>query len=354
MPDTAAQSPDLSLAGLAAHAGAPRSHDGLTVFPLLAEPATPMVVDLLVDAIAAGTLTISEVGTGTVPSLLARNAGAADVLILDGEQLIGARQNRITNRSILLASGTTSEIPVSCMEQGRWHFTSETFSPAEGARQAPSGVRRHARDMEVEVAVARGRGTHDAAAMAQGVVWGTIGALSEGLGGRSPTGAMDEVYERNRPRLESWLAHYPLEAGQIGIAAFLDARPLALDAVGCPGLWARVHARFLGGYVVDALAHRATGRRSEEDSASPGRGSVERFLVDVNTAHRIESDTVGCGRYQVLSGSAVGAELVDDRADAPRLAHLSAFPALRDAVRPDPAGLSRRLPLAAPSRRRRS
>jgi hypothetical protein len=37
-----------------------------------------------------------------VPELIATNRGDADVLVLDGEQLIGARQNRMTNRSILL------------------------------------------------------------------------------------------------------------------------------------------------------------------------------------------------------------------------------------------------------------
>jgi hypothetical protein len=79
-------------------AGAPRSFRGLTVFPLISEPRSPLPYDLLLDAIGEGSLKIREIGSGSVPNLLAQNFGTTDVLILDGEQLIGARQNRITNR----------------------------------------------------------------------------------------------------------------------------------------------------------------------------------------------------------------------------------------------------------------
>jgi hypothetical protein len=137
---------------------------------------------------------------------------------------------------------------------------------------------------------------------------------------------MDDVYERRHEDVDAWLQHYPPDPGQVGIAAFLDDRPLALDAVGCPGLWWRVHARFLGGYVMDALARRGGRKPRASDAVMPGPEAAERFLADVSTARRIDSDTVGCGRYRVLSGSAIGAELVDDRHGASRLAHLSAYP----------------------------
>jgi len=38
---------------------------------------------------------------------------------LDGEELIGAKQNRIVNLTILVAAGQTLHIPVSCVEAGR-------------------------------------------------------------------------------------------------------------------------------------------------------------------------------------------------------------------------------------------
>ncbi len=292
--------------------GAPRSFRGLTVFPLIAEVDRRLPYDLLIDAIGAGDLTIREIGSGTVPNLLAHNTGVTDVLILDGEQLIGAKQNRITNRSILLASGAKTEIPVSCMEQGRWHFTSDEFAPAPRARHAPSHVRRHARVAEAEVAEATGRGRRDSAAMAQGLVWNSIDEMSSSLGGMSDTGAMDEVYERLDMDVESWLMHFPCDDGQFGLLAFLGARPIAVDALGCSELWARVHRRFLGGYVMDALAWQGSEPARVRSVETPDTHAAERLLAAVGKARRIDSDTVGSGEYRVLTGEAIGGELVAD------------------------------------------
>ncbi len=334
-------------------AGAPRSFRGLTVFPLIAESGPPLPYDLLVDAIGNGSLTIREIGSGTVPNLLAHNVGSTDVLILDGEQLIGARQNRITNRSILLAAGAKTEIPVSCMEQGRRHFTSDEFAPAPKARHAPSHVRRHAKFAEMHAAVATGRGSRDSAAMAQGEVWNSIDELSSTLGGRSRTGAMDDVYERRDADVESWLDHFPAESGQVGILAFLGTDPLALDSIGCADLWGRLHGRFLGGYVMDALAWNGGRNYRTPDGETPGQEAADRFLDAVGAARRIESDTAGSGEYRILAGTAIGGEVIDDTRGEPRLVHLSAFPSddvrrgTRPVTRPDEGS-----PLPPPSRRR--
>jgi hypothetical protein len=43
-------------------------------------------------------------------------------LLLDGEQLVGAKQNRIPNMIVLVAAQTEVTIPVSCVEQGRWGY----------------------------------------------------------------------------------------------------------------------------------------------------------------------------------------------------------------------------------------
>ncbi len=342
----------LGLAGLRLRP--PRARDGLAVFPLVAEVDPPLPYALLLDALSAGAVAIGEVGTGTVPSLLAHNRGDSDVLILDGEQLVGARQNRITNRSILLEAGSKTEIPVSCMEQGRWHFTTDAFAPPPKARHAPANVRRHAREAEAAVAASTGRVGRRAAAMAQGAVWNQIHAYGLKLGGTSQTGAMDEVYERRDADIESWLAAFPLEEGQVGLLAFLNGAPLGLDAIGCPELFARLHERFLGGYVMDALAAGADpGSGRERAAGPPDEADALRFLAEVSGAGRSPSEAIGKGEYRVLTGAAIGGELVDGPAGGLRLVHLSAFPAGTDRTGAVPAGpTAEARPFAPPSRRR--
>ena len=122
--------------------GVAQHHHHLTVFPILAETEGNLPYLLMADAMATGVLTIKEVGQGQVPLLEAKNRALDPILILDGEQLVGAKQNRMTNRSIILPPESVTKIPVSCMEHGRWHFVGDAFAAAP--QHAPSKVRRKA------------------------------------------------------------------------------------------------------------------------------------------------------------------------------------------------------------------
>ena len=86
----------------------------------------------LKEALEQGLLTITEVGhEGTVPELKVINKGDSAVLLLDGEELVGAKQNRVLNTTILLAGHTETVIPVSCTEHGRWSYQSSTFGDSD-------------------------------------------------------------------------------------------------------------------------------------------------------------------------------------------------------------------------------
>ncbi len=337
--------------------GAPQAHRNLTIFPLLAAGAPELPYALLTDALAAGTVHIGEVGQGTVPALLARNDGDIDVLVLDGEQLIGSRQNRMTNRSLLLPAGSTIELPVSCMEHGRWHFASETMRPAP--QHSPAKVRRSAREVEARRARVGQAAAHDVLREAQGEVWDAIADTASKLGVHSATGAMDALYVERAPELDEMRQAFPPVEGQVGLLAFVGDAPIGLDVVGGRALYARLHGRLLRGYVMDAL-DRASGQadvslppygvRPPAPAGVPAAPAVQAYLAAVRAARRVPSPTVGKGAYAVLTGAVIGGELLDGDEDA----HLSAFP---DEPRPDPqpdgGWIVDERPLPPPSQRRR-
>ena len=334
--------------------GKPQHHENLTLFPILAQMDRDLQYLLMADALASGALAISEKGSGEVPVLVARNASPQPILVLDGEQLVGARQNRMTNRSILLPPMSTLEIPVSCMEHGRWHFVSDGFASAP--HHAPSKVRRKPRETEVRVmreSAARGlgeRSSHQDLHMSQGEVWHEIREMSANLGSESRTGALDALYAPRRDTMERWIEAFPLLPLQVGLVVFLGNTPLGMDAVGSPGLFAPLHRRILTGYILDAMegleeeAPALRKRRRARTSSAP------QFVEAVRQAARTPSESVGLGEYRVLHGSVLGGELVNQD----HTVHLSAFPlgngrSQGDSTEP---GQEAR-PIARPSHRRR-
>ncbi len=300
------------------------------------------------DAIAAGTLRIGEVGQGMVPTLLAQNAGDVDVLLLDGEQLIGSKQNRMANRSILLPARSTVHIPVSCMEHGRWHFDTDVMSAAP--QYSPAKLRRRAREVEARHACAGMPASPVALQQAQGEVWDSIAETADKLGGHTPTGAMDAIYQANARRLDEMERAFPAVPGQVGLLAFAgpDAGDVVgLDLVGGRTLYGRLHARLLRGDLLDALDRAADRAGHPVAAAQPA--TAQAYLAAVRTAARAAAPTVGKGSYAVLTGSVIGGELLDSDA----VVHLSAFPPDERDRRPVGPGLMRESPLARPSDRRR-
>src|SRR5512138_1836745 len=108
--------------------GEPAVHHNLAVFPLIGGRTGRPPYDTLREALDAGRVAVTEVSEGgSVPSLALENRGGRPVLLIDGEELVGAKQNRVLNLTILAPAGKTTEIPVSCVEQGRWGYRSRHF-----------------------------------------------------------------------------------------------------------------------------------------------------------------------------------------------------------------------------------
>src|SRR3954469_7535295 len=100
--------------------GQPQSHGGITITPVfpLVDPVCEYIS--LGEALAKGLQVTEGDEAGDVGPLLVHNPLGVAVLLYDGEELVGAKQNRIPNVSVLLAAGSKAHVPVSCVERGRW------------------------------------------------------------------------------------------------------------------------------------------------------------------------------------------------------------------------------------------
>ena len=65
-------------------------------------------------------------------------------MLLDGEELVGVKQNRVLNTTVLVAARSQLTIPVSCVEQGRWQRRGERFAPGNASLYASLRARKAA------------------------------------------------------------------------------------------------------------------------------------------------------------------------------------------------------------------
>lgn len=126
--------------------GCLRTYKGLSVLPVL-EPDRNNRIDYLTldEVLASGQVRITEITEGgNVPELLLENGANEPVLLVDGEELVGAKQNRTLNLTILAPANQKTVIPVSCVEAGRWAYSSDEFEGSDRAHFARGRARKMA------------------------------------------------------------------------------------------------------------------------------------------------------------------------------------------------------------------
>src|SRR4030042_6409848 len=97
--------------------GGKQSHQNMALFPLLASDAGKPDYLILEEGLAQGVVELTEVSQGgSVPDLKLINKSTNKLLVVDGEELIGAKQNRIVNAPFLIGALAEIVIPVSCVE----------------------------------------------------------------------------------------------------------------------------------------------------------------------------------------------------------------------------------------------
>jgi hypothetical protein len=288
--------------------GDPVRHGPLTMVPLLgSETEDPGWLTL---AEAGDAVTVTEVSeAGTVPFLKVANDADRPVLLLDGEELVGAKQNRVLNTTVLVAARSTVVIPVSCVEQGRWAYRGQRFASANTTLFASLRAKKAAR---VSAAV-RQSGQH---LSDQGEVWADLAGRARKYGVESPTGAMHAVYERYARDVAASRSALAARSCQVGALVFLGDQWAGVDLLASPGLFARVWPRLCAGYAADAIGS------PEGDTPAEGAQAVLARLAGTPIE---PAPTVGLGReFRLVGREVLGAALaVDDR-----LAHLAAFPGL--------------------------
>ncbi len=262
--------------------GQPVRHQVLSVFPLFTDRGVPVDYLLSDEAISKESVAVTEVSeAGSVPDLLVENKGDARVLFLEGEELVGAKQNRILNTSVLIAARSKTEIPVSCVEQGRWGYRSRRFG--SGGTHSPSRLR-----YAVKESVARSLKAEGGYRADQGKVWKEVARQQQALGASSASMAMSDTFEAREQQVAEYREKLAYVEGAVGVAVAVGKKVVALDLFDKPTTCRKVWDRLLSGFVLDAL-------EAAEDRQQAEVADVERLLEAAGGTSWQPADPVGEG-----------------------------------------------------------
>lgn len=309
--------------------GDPDVAGSLAVFPLFGAEAKEGFQSFAKGRAAGARVGEVEAGA-SVNDLVVENPTGTALLLYEGEEVLGAQQNRTFDVTVLVAAQSKLRVPVSCVEAGRWDGSrhGEEF---EASPQAAYPELRREKHRHVRERVAAGM----EARADQAEVWSDIAHKSARMGVRSTTGAMHDVYESRRVRLRELAGAVSRRDGQLGMLAAIGGRFAVLDYVGREDVFADLFGPLVQGYALDAL--------EAEDESAPSAGEANGFVSLVLGCEGARRRSLGVGEdVRFAADGVAGAGLVTDRG----LVQLTAFPHDGDEA-PGMGGAVRR-----PSRRR--
>ncbi len=226
--------------------GEPQQLEPYTIHPVCLKEAGPDPHLLLThQAIAAQVLEILEKGDGEVQELDAFNKGNQPVVILEGDTLVGCKQNRVVARSVILGRGSKVAIPVGCMEQGRWAWTSGCFQ--SGTMRISPSVRSASTREVLEAKKHRMPRT----SVDQSRLWNDVQCCLVEDSVATPTSdyhaLIDERGDEARERSRA-LERHP---GQVGVLVMANGTFLGLELTGHPDTWNELADRTLPAFLMD-------------------------------------------------------------------------------------------------------
>jgi hypothetical protein len=287
-------------------------HRSMAIVPILAQTEVEVDYSTLDEAYQEGVITVVEITKeGNVPNLKLLNRGPKMILIVDGEELVGAKQNRIVNVTMLIGANREIIIPVSCVERGRWSYSSDAFF-SEG-RMMSARLRKGAYS-DVHDSLKRGRGYYPD----QLKVWQNVSEEAFELGIHSGTEAMADTYRGKASAIDEYLKAFTIFPHQVGMVSLVNNKVVGVDSFGRSDTFSKMHRKLVSSYVLEAMGcgedksdASSLKNRAQEFLDRAKRGKMESHRsVDLGTDVRLEDDQM------------VGSFLAFER----QILHLAIFP----------------------------
>jgi hypothetical protein len=290
--------------------GQQQSYKNMTILPLFFNqpPQTPYLT--MEEALYMDSIEIFEKNQGgSVPELRVINKGNDRVLLIDSEELSGAKQNRILNTSILLKKKSDTIIPVSCTESGRWNYTSDKFSDS-GNMAMPKMRRKKAESVCYSLEFSNNYIAD------QQQVWDGVEELFDMVDMDSPTRSMKEVYDRKKADVQDYLEAFRVVDNQQGFVVMSNGKIVGMEFLSSHAAFKKLYKKILSSYVIEAQLKQL------ENYDLPQQDSFRDFMGKLKDSETARFKSPGHGYDHRISGNELVGNMLVYRDE---IIHLAAF-----------------------------
>jgi len=226
------------------------------VFHLRWPAGDPLTYSTLDEALEAHWIEVVEsTEAGQVSRIKIINRSTQMVFLMAGEQLVGCKQNRVMNSSIMVPPRAEMALPVTCVERGRWGYSSSAFSSARTSshyalrammtRQASQSYRSAGVPMSD-----------------QKKVWGEVSRKLGAMGSPSASDAMQDVYRNYDLKLRELEEKLPAPSDCNGAVFSIAGSIVGTDFFDNADTLRKLWPKLIRSCSIDALERPARNERS--------------------------------------------------------------------------------------------
>jgi len=241
--------------------------------------------------------------------------------------LVGAKQNRIVNTTIIVPAMEKVVIPVSCVEEGRWSYDTERFHSEERI-MAP--MMRAAKARQVNFSLRQSANFRSD----QSAIWNDISAKASRRKAESDSMAMAEIYKKDQSSIHKYLENFAMVDSQTGAIYLINGKVVGMDCFGKKQTFEKTFKKIVESYALDAIDWYDEKMKSKQSKTK-----VNNFLKTANDAQVEIHPSVGLGTdCRLDSNKCTGFALAHED----KVVHLSVFAEESDGKKTKPSSRMQR------------
>jgi hypothetical protein len=271
-----------------------QQYQNMTVIGLNTPNTRPPDLMPLDVGLSMGLVEITEVDeNGSVGQLNVINNAVTPLLLMDGEEIKGAKQNRIINATMIVPAKSQQIIDVSCSESGRWNYNSQTFK--HSYHMASSKVRRSKQE-----SVNNSLRTSNQRISNQSQVWDDIESTQASLNIESSTHAQQDTFISLEKDIDNYLKHFPLQQKQNASIIIINNQVIGMELLYNADKYSQYHQRYMESYIIDAITQQDEHADDNVDAAKLSEefinrirlSKIEEYQENNTNDYRLEDDQI--------------------------------------------------------------